>query len=376
MDTIWVEKYRPRVLPERSPPTDGFGASGGGDSVEDDLIGSGFVGNREAFSKLIGILHNSARPHLLLTGPPGVGKTSAVQCLARALLKEHYSDGVLELNAGSDRGIDTVRHRIKDFAKSVRLPPGMQKMIILDEADSMTEGAQQAMRRVMEQHSDSSRFALICNQSTKIIDPIQSRCALIRFSYIPAQQIYNRMLFVSKAEGLYPSTRAGAEAEAEAGVGVGIEGEEEAKKALMEIARNAEGDMRKALGTLQAVAAFDALTLEHVRSVCDLPPTEAVARIFCHVCSNDWYAAHAESASLLTKGYTPTDLLKALKSIVDRWDAPPPQKVAFHSRLVTVYLTPDRHNLSPLAFDALLANLCNVAATFPNTAAKSLKLSA
>lgn len=111
-----------------------------------------------------------------LQGTPGIGKTTSILCLAHALLGPSYKEGVLELNASDERGIDVVRTKIKSFAqKKVSLPQGRHKIIILDEADSMTAGAQQALRRTMEIYSGTTRFALACNQSSKIIEPIQSR---------------------------------------------------------------------------------------------------------------------------------------------------------------------------------------------------------
>jgi replication factor C subunit 2/4 len=112
-----------------------------------------------------------------------------------------FKDAVLELNASNDRGIDVVRNQIKMFAQQkVTLPPGRHKIIILDEADSMTDGAQQALRRTMEIYSHSTRFALACNNSEKIIEPIQSRCAMLRYSQLSDAQILAKVMDICEKE--------------------------------------------------------------------------------------------------------------------------------------------------------------------------------
>jgi replication factor C subunit 2/4 len=132
----WVEKYRPEFLAD-------------------------VVGNQEAVSRLRAIAQAGNIPNIILAGPPGIGKTSSVLCLAREMLGKSYESAVLELNASDARGIDVVRNKIKMFAqKKVQLPPGRHKIIILDEADSMTAAAQQALRRTMEVYSTTTRFAL------------------------------------------------------------------------------------------------------------------------------------------------------------------------------------------------------------------------
>ncbi|KAI5427303.1 hypothetical protein KIW84_032643 [Lathyrus oleraceus] len=149
-DVPWVEKYRPSKVVD-------------------------IVGNEDAVSRLQVIARDGNMPNLILSGPPGTGKTTSILALAHELLGPNYREAVLELNASDDRGIDVVRNKIKMFAqKKVTLPPGRHKVVILDEADSMTSGAQQALRRTMEIYSNSTRFALACNTSSKIIEPIQS----------------------------------------------------------------------------------------------------------------------------------------------------------------------------------------------------------
>src|SRR3954449_11928702 len=150
-----VEKYRPVFL--------------------DDV-----VGNTETIERLKIIAKEGNMPHVIISGMPGIGKTTSILCLARTLLGDAYKEAVLELNASDERGIDVVRNRIKGFAqKKVTLPPGRHKIVILDEADrfgflsllfdlslnfnSMTAGAQQALRRTMEIYSNTTRFCLACN---------------------------------------------------------------------------------------------------------------------------------------------------------------------------------------------------------------------
>ena len=159
------------------------------------------MGNKETVGRLEVLAEQGNMPNLILSGPPGTGKTTSVLALARQLLGDAYKEGVLELNASDDRGIDVVRNRIKAFAqKKVTLPPGKHKVVVLDEADSMTNAAQFALRRVIEKYTRNARFCLICNYASKIIPALQSRCTRFRFAPLGREQCLERVRVVADTE--------------------------------------------------------------------------------------------------------------------------------------------------------------------------------
>ncbi|KAB1186960.1 MULTISPECIES: replication factor C small subunit [Haloferax] len=202
---IWIEKYRPQTL--------------------DDVYGQ-----EEIVERLRSYIERDDLPHLLFAGPAGVGKTTSATAIARAIYGDDWRGNFLELNASDQRGIDVVRDRIKNFARS-SFGGHDYRIIFLDEADSLTNDAQSALRRTMEQFSDNTRFILSCNYSSKIIDPIQSRCAVFRFSPLGDDAIADQTRDIAEAEG--------------------IELTEDGLDALVYAAG---GDMRRAINSLQAAA--------------------------------------------------------------------------------------------------------------------------
>jgi len=217
MELPWTEKYRPKMLK--------------------DIVGQGPIVDRlEAYVKA------RSMPHLLFAGPAGVGKTTAAMCMAREMFGDITHD-FLELNASDERGIDVVRVKIKDFART-RPINGDFKMIFLDESDSLTNDAQNAMRRTMEQYTATCRFILSCNYSSKIIEPIQSRCAVFRFTRVAKENVKKYLERIMASEGGKCDD-----------------------KGLEAILYVSEGDMRRAVNILQSAAALGAVSEDNVYSI-------------------------------------------------------------------------------------------------------------
>ncbi|KAG4303915.1 hypothetical protein PORY_002659 [Pneumocystis oryctolagi] len=276
-DLPWVEKYRPATL--------------------DDI-----VGNTETIERLKVISVNGNMPHIMISGMPGIGKTTSVMCLARQMLGDAFKEAVLELNASDERGIDVVRNRIKGFSqKKVNLPPGKHKIVILDEADSMTPGAQQALRRIMEIYSNTTRFAFICNQSNKIIEPIQSRCAILRYSKLNDQQILQRLLEICKFENIKYSD-----------------------DGLSALIFSSEGDMRQAINNLQStVMGFGFVKGENVFKVVDQPSPGAIKSIVHSCGKGDIQTAIETLKDLLNMGYSALDIITTFFKVVKMMDELP-----------------------------------------------------
>ncbi len=175
MNSIWTEKYRPSTFEE-------------------------VKGQKEIVEKVKAFVKSKNMPHLLFSGPAGIGKTTLSLVIAKELFKEGWRQNTLELNASDERGIDVIRVKVKDFARTKAIGDAPFKLIYLDESDALTREAQQALRRTMENYTKTCRFILSCNYSSKIIDPIQSRCAVFRFKPLTKEEITEVIIRITKEE--------------------------------------------------------------------------------------------------------------------------------------------------------------------------------
>jgi len=270
---IWVEKYRPQRLAD-------------------------VVGQDRITERLESYVERNDLPHLLFAGEAGIGKTTSAIAIARELYGEAWQSHFLELNASDERGIDVVRDRIKNFADK-DWSGDQYRIIFLDEADSLTSDAQSALRRTMEQFSHNVRFILSCNYSSRIIDPIQSRCAVFRFRPIPEEDVAATVRRIADAEGI-DLTDDGVEA----------------------LVYAADGDMRKAINGLQAAAVTgDTVDAEAVYTITSTARPEEVEEMVTSALAGDFTAARSVLDDLVTeKGLAGGDIIDQLHRSVWNFD--------------------------------------------------------
>jgi replication factor C small subunit len=274
---IWTERYRPQNL----------------DAV---------IGQKAIVERLEAFVKEGNMPHMLFSGPAGTGKTTCAVAIAKELFGDDWKSNFLELNSSDERGIDTIRLKVKDFARTRPLPGVPFKIILLDEADALTRDAQHALRRIMESYTGTCRFILSCNFSSKVIPPIQSRCALFRFRLLPLADVSSYVFGIAKAEGLTIS--------------------DVATKALYDAC---EGDLRRVTNVLQSAASLDKdINEELVYSVAGVARPREIAEILQSAVDGDVVKAKNRMFDVMLKyGLSGLDAVKLISKHV--WDMKIPE---------------------------------------------------
>lgn len=287
----WVEKYRPKRLDE-------------------------LISHEDIINTISKFMSENRLPHLLLYGPPGTGKTSTILACAQQLYSpQQMSSMVLELNASDDRGIGIVRGPLLTFASTKVVFKAGFKLIILDECDSMTNDAQNALRRIIEKFTINTRFCLICNYLSKIIPALQSRCTRFRFAPLKASQIKPRIDYVIKQEK--------------------VNATEDGIKALIDLS---EGDMRKVLNILQSTsAAFDVVNEDNVYLCCGRPQKHDIENILSWLLNKNFNFIYENILKLkLDKGLALQDILTQLHPFILRVDFPIDIKIEILDKMANI----------------------------------------
>jgi replication factor C small subunit len=279
---IWTEKYRPSKFEE-------------------------LVGQQEILKRTRSLVQALNIPHLLFAGPSGIGKSTLALIIVKELFKEKWRENYIELNASDERGIDVVRQKVKDFARTKALGTVPFKVIFLDEADALTREAQQALRRTMEKYTNTCRFIMSCNYSSKIIDPIQSRCVIFRFKLLEKKDISTVIKKIESQEDLKIT--------------------DEAIESLYEIS---EGDCRKAINLLQATSSVSLnIDAEMINMIAASTKPADIKIVLDYALTGNFLQAKEKLLDVMLKeSVSGTDIIKAMQKEIWNLNIEPEIKVA------------------------------------------------
>ena len=285
-EEIWTEKYRPGKLEE-------------------------VAGQRAIIANLQSYVKRRNLPHLIFSGPAGVGKTAAAVAMAREFYGDTWAENFTELNASDERGIEVVRNTIKNFARTMPMGDAAFKIIFLDEADALTDAAQSALRRTMERYSGTCRFILSCNYSSKIIDPIQSRCSVYRFKSLSDDAISSRIRYIAEKEGLTLS-----------------------EDAVVAINYVSMGDMRRAVNALQSAAVLSSdIKPAMIYEITATAGPEKIETLIKEALDGQFLDALDKLDDLRDKGISGDEILAQMHRLVITMDIPAKKKVELMDRI-------------------------------------------
>jgi len=315
MSELWVERHRPRSV-------------------------SGIKGQRAVVDRLRAYAESRTFPHLMFAGPPGTGKTTAALALARDVFGEGYRSNLLEMNASDERKLESIRTKVKQFARTAPMPGSTFKVIFLDEADALTSDAQGALRRIMEQFSETCRFILSCNYSSKIVEAIQSRCAVFRFRPLDEDKVLDMVKEVAGSEG--------------------VELDDDAAHAIAQVSL---GDLRKAITSLQVAASLNAhVTRDLVYETTATAPPEELHGFFLACKDDGFQPARRSMRGILDRfGLAGTDLVNQLhRELGDVSFLDEVQKLAITVTMAECDFRMVEGGGEALQLDAMTARICGL----------------
>ena len=308
---IWTEKYRPQKFEE-------------------------FNGQTHVTTRVKALVEQRNIPHILFAGPAGVGKSTLALIVAKQLFQEDWRTHLLELNASDERGINVVRETIKDFARTQAIADIPFKVIFLDECDSLTREAQQALRRTMETYSNTCRFILSCNYFSKIIDPIKSRCAVFKFRPLQKEEAIKIIENICIQEKLSID-----------------------KDAEEELLRSAEGDARRIVNFLQAATSITKnITKETVNEIVSKTETQAIKEILQYTQKQDFLTARSRLLDvMLYSGLSGLDIIKTIQKEIINLNIENTKKLNYVEKCGEIEFRLVEGSDEFLQLEALLANL-------------------
>jgi len=313
MIDVWTEKHRPDTLSE-------------------------VVGQDKITERLEAFVSEDSIPHMMFAGPAGTGKTTSAVALAKDLYGDTWNQNFMETNASDERGIDVVREKIKNFARTKSVNADY-KIIFLDEADALTSDAQQALRRTMEQFSDNCRFILSCNYSSKIIDPIQSRCAVFRFNRLEEKDVKQYITRLGKDEEFKIS-----------------------EKAIEAVMRVSEGDLRRVTNILQTASINnDKIEEQDIYGVAASLRPEEINEILEKSLKGDFMEAREELADLMIdRGLDGQDVISSIHREIFELDISDEGKLEIMEKLGEFEFRISEGGSSDIQIEALLAQISNL----------------